>query len=66
MRWQYIKENWSVFRLHARRTWSELTDDELCRVAGDPLQLIDKVRNRYAIARAEAERQVNEWACRLP
>lgn len=62
MNWQHIEHNWSTFRGFARKVWGELTDDDLCRIAGNQLQLIGRIQERYAIARAEAERQVTEWA----
>jgi uncharacterized protein YjbJ (UPF0337 family) len=65
MTWSDIENNWPTFMRRARHHWVELTEDDLCRVGGDQLQLIGRLQQRYCIARAEAERQVQEWACAL-
>ena len=62
MIWGEIERNWPRFMRRARQKWVELTEDDLCRIAGDQLQLIGRLQQRYSIARAEAERQVKEWA----
>ncbi len=62
MNWTYVERNWTSLRSFAGRVWLELTDDDLCRIEGDRLVLIGRIQSRYSIARAEAERQVNEWA----
>ena len=62
MTWSDIESNWPSFMRCARYHWAELTEDDLCRVGGDQLQLIGRLQQRYCIARAEAERQVQEWA----
>jgi uncharacterized protein YjbJ (UPF0337 family) len=64
MHWEHIERNWTAFRGFAQKMWGELTDDDLCRIEGNQLQLIGRIQERYAIARAEAERQVTEWASR--
>jgi uncharacterized protein YjbJ (UPF0337 family) len=65
MPWRDIEKNWPQFMRRAGKNWAELTHDDLCRIAGDQLQLIGRLQQRYAIARAEAERQVEEWAFAL-
>lgn len=61
MLWQEIEKNRQSFTQRARHTWAELTEDDLSRIAGDRSQLIGRIQQRYAIALAEAERQVEEW-----
>lgn len=62
MNWEHIEHNWTAFQGFALAMWGELTEDDLCRIEGNQLQLIGRIQERYSIARAEAERQVNEWA----
>ena len=62
MNWEHIEHNWAVFQGFALTMWGELTEDDLCRIEGNQLQLIGRIQERYSIARAEAERQVIEWA----
>jgi uncharacterized protein YjbJ (UPF0337 family) len=63
--WGDIESDWPSFMRCARYHWAELTEDDLCRVGGHRLQLIGRLQQRYCIARAEAERQVQEWAYAL-
>lgn len=65
MIWRDIEKDWSSYTLRAQSEWTELTEDDLCRIAGDQFQLIGRLQQRYAIARADAERQVEEWAITL-
>jgi uncharacterized protein YjbJ (UPF0337 family) len=62
MNWEHIEHNWTAFQGFALTMWGELTEDDLCRIEGNQLQLIGRIQERYSIARAEAERQVIEWA----
>lgn len=62
MNWEHIEHNWTAFQGFALTMWGELTEDDLCRIKGNQLQLIGRIQERYSIARAEAERQVTEWA----
>jgi len=60
--WEHIERNWYWFIIYARMQWDKLSVDELCRIAGDRSELIGRIQQQYAISRADAERQVQEWA----
>lgn len=61
MNWDQIKGNWKQFRGSARRKWGELTDDDLDKVQGERERLVGRLQERYGVAKAEAERRVDEW-----
>lgn len=59
--WKQIQGQWNQFAGEARKRWGKLTDDEIDEVKGEEQRLIGKIQEKYGIARAEAEEQVNEW-----
>ena len=65
MNWDQIQGNWKQFRGSVQQRWGDLTDDDVDRVQGNYDQLIGRIQERYGLAKAEAERQVNDWASRL-
>lgn len=62
MNWDTVKGKWTQAVGSAKSKWGELTDDDLQQVDGERDKLVGKVQERYGIAKAEAERQVDEWA----
>jgi len=56
-----LKGKWTQLMGQARERWGELTDDDVARVEGDREQLIGLIQERYGKARAEAEREVDQW-----
>jgi uncharacterized protein YjbJ (UPF0337 family) len=45
----------------AKTAWARLTDDELLRLEGNQERLAGLVQERYALSRAEADRQVERF-----
>ncbi len=56
-----LKGQWKQLKGKVRQRWGELTDDDVDQIAGISEQLVGRVQERYGIARAEAERQVDSW-----
>jgi uncharacterized protein YjbJ (UPF0337 family) len=52
---------WKQLEGKVREKWGKLTGDDLEIVHGHREQLIGRIQERYGIARAEAERQVDEF-----
>ena len=52
---------WREIRGKMRAQWGKLTDDDLKQLEGNVQQLAGKLQQRYGLARAEAERQVQEF-----
>ena len=42
-----------------------MTDDELQQIDGEREKFVGKVQEKYALARDEAEEQVDEWAGKM-
>jgi len=51
----------SVYRLSSRAV-GKLTDSDWEVVAGKKDQLLGRIQERYGVARAEAEKQADEWS----
>jgi uncharacterized protein YjbJ (UPF0337 family) len=62
MNWDSVKGKWNQALGSAKSKWGELTDDELQQIDGERDKLVGKVQEKYGIAKAEAEKQVDEWA----
>jgi uncharacterized protein YjbJ (UPF0337 family) len=62
MNWDQIEGKWKQFTGSARVRWGRLTDDDWQKVAGKKEQLVGQIQERYGIAKAEAEKQTDEWS----
>ena len=56
---------WKQIRGEAKKTWGELTDDELTQIDGNRDVLAGKIQEKYGIAKEEANKQIDEWAAKL-
>lgn len=65
MNWDEIEGKWKQFKGKAKEQWGDLTDDDMDRAAGKRDQLVGIVQERYGRAKAEAEREVDDWLGRL-
>ncbi|MEW4529369.1 MAG: CsbD family protein [Maioricimonas sp. JB045] len=61
MNWDQIQGKWKQAKGQAQQKWGKLTDDDLDVVDGKREELVGKVQERYGIAKAEAEQQVNDF-----
>ncbi len=61
MNWDQIKGKWTQLTGSAKERWGKLTDDDLKQVEGNRDQLVGKIQEKYGVAKAEAEKQVDEW-----
>jgi len=56
-----IKARWSRLRGKLQRKWPRLTDEDITQHDGHRDYLVEKLRERYGIAREKAEMQVKEF-----
>lgn len=56
-----IRNKWVQLRGKLKEKWSRLTDDDLKRSGGDRSYLVDKLQERYNIAKEKADVQVKEF-----
>ncbi len=61
MNWDQIEGKWKQMKGKAKEQWGRLTDDELDVAAGRRDVLVGKVQEKYGLAKAEAERQIDDW-----
>lgn len=62
MNWDQIEGKWKQMKGKAQEQWGRLTDDELDVAAGRRDVLVGKVQEKYGLAKAEAERQIDDWS----
>ncbi len=65
MNWDQIEGKWKQIKGQAREKWGDLTDDDLDRVAGKRDQMVGLVQEKYGHAKADAEREVDDWFAKL-
>ncbi|MGC9950275.1 MAG: CsbD family protein [Bryobacteraceae bacterium] len=65
MNWDQIEGKWKRLTGSARERWGKLTDDDIQTLTGQKDQLVGKIQERYGIAKAEAEKQAEQWSLAL-
>lgn len=56
-----LEGKWKQLKGKARQKWAELTDDDLERIAGNRDELVGILQEKYGYARADAEKQADEF-----
>jgi uncharacterized protein YjbJ (UPF0337 family) len=56
-----VKGKWKQQVGKAKLMWGKLTEDELLAAEGRQEKLVGLIQERYAITKAEAEKQVKEF-----
>jgi len=56
-----LKGQWNQVKGDIRRTWGDLTDDDVARTNGDVDTLIGRIQERYGIAKEQAREQVSAF-----
>ena len=62
MNWDQIEGKWKRFTGSARERWGKLTDNDWETIGGKKDQLVGRIQELYGVARAEAEKQADEWS----
>jgi uncharacterized protein YjbJ (UPF0337 family) len=62
MNWDQIEGKWKQFTGAAREHWGKLTDDDWQKITGKKDHLVGLIQERYGVAKAEAERQADDWS----
>jgi uncharacterized protein YjbJ (UPF0337 family) len=60
--WDKIAGQWKQFSGDIKKRWGNLTDDEVMEINGNREVLAGKIQEKYAIAREEANKQIDAWA----
>ena len=62
MNWEQIQGNWKQFTGKIKEKWGKLTDDDHnIAVAADAVNSPGKLQTRYGLAKAEAEKELDEF-----
>jgi uncharacterized protein YjbJ (UPF0337 family) len=61
MNWEQVEGKWEQLKGNARQQWGKLTDDDIAQARGRREDLIGRIKERYGVAKEEAERQVDQW-----
>ncbi len=61
MNWEQVEGKWEQIKGNARQQWGKLTDDDLALARGRREELVGRIKERYGVAKEEAERQVDSW-----
>lgn len=56
-----LKGRWEQLKGSLKTQWGKLTDNDITLIEGERDKLVGKVRERYGLARDDAERQVDDW-----
>ena len=62
MNWDQVDGMWKQLSGSAREQWGKLTHDDWQVIGGKKDQLVGRIQERYGIAKAEAEKQADEWS----
>jgi uncharacterized protein YjbJ (UPF0337 family) len=66
MNWEQIEGKWDQMKGSVQTQWGKLTDDDLSVARGSRDHFVGRVKERYGVAKEEAERQVDEFMQRQP
>jgi uncharacterized protein YjbJ (UPF0337 family) len=61
MSWKQISTNWTVEKSRLQRRWEKLTNGDLEIINGDRDKLVERLCDRYGLARDDASRRIDEW-----
>ena len=61
MNWNEVEGKWNQLKGNVREKFGKLTDDDIQVIAGKKDQFLGKLQERYGIARAQAEKELDAW-----
>ncbi len=64
MNWTQVEGKWDQHKGAAQKQWGKLTDDDLAQARGGRDQFVGKLKERYGIAKEDAEKQVDDFVQR--
>ena len=62
MNWTQVEGTWHQVTGRVKSKWGKLTDDDWQTIGGKKDQLVGRIQERYGVAKAEAEKQADEWS----
>lgn len=61
MNWTQVEGKWDQMKGAAQKQWGKLTDDDFAQARGNRDILAGKIKERYGVAKEDAERQLDDW-----
>ena len=61
MNWEQVEGKWDQLKGGVRQQWGKLTDNDIDEARGRRDVLVGRIKERYGVAKEEAERQVDDW-----
>lgn len=61
MNWTQVEGKWDQVKGAAQKQWGKLTDDDFAQARGNRDILAGKIKERYGVAKEDAERQLDDW-----
>lgn len=61
MNWDQIKGSWKQVKGRAQAQWGDITGDEWDSIEGRREEIVGLVQQKYGNARADVEREVDDW-----
>jgi uncharacterized protein YjbJ (UPF0337 family) len=61
MNWNEVEGKWNQMKGSVREKFGKLTDDDIQVIAGKKDQFLGKLQERYGMARAQAEKELDTW-----
>lgn len=59
--WARIEQEWSRYKVDAKRRWDKLGEQQLNAIAGRRALLASRIRDTYGLSAAEAEKELTDW-----
>lgn len=56
-----LQTSWPQIKVHVKKQWEKLTDDEIEKVNGNKEQLCGFIQKHYDLKKEEAEKQVQDF-----
>jgi len=60
-----IQANWKQLSGSVRQEWGKLTHNDVEQIRGQFETLAGKIQERYGVTKAEASKQIEQWADRM-
>ena len=60
-----IQGNWKQLSGSVRHEWGQLTHNDVEQVKGDVEVLAGKIQEHYGVTKAEARKQIDQWASKF-
>jgi uncharacterized protein YjbJ (UPF0337 family) len=60
-----IQGNWKQLSGGVHHEWGKLTHNDVEQIKGDVEMLAGKIEERYGVTKAEARRQIEQWAIKF-